>query len=94
MKLFVAGAACALSFAAFAEEAAPAAKKPAPAAKQATSLTAADLKWGDAPPSFPKGAQLAMLHGDPSKKAQFALRFKMPDGYKIPPHWHTNDERS
>ena len=41
----------------------------------------------------PKGAQLAVLHGDPFKKEVFSLRLKMPKGYKIPPHWHTNDEQ-
>jgi hypothetical protein len=35
---------------------------------------------------------IAVLHGDPSKKAQFALRLKMPAGYRIPPHWHSMDE--
>ena len=48
-----------------------------------------DIKWGEAPPDLPKGAQIAVLHGDPSKAGQFTVRLKMPDGYKIPPHWHT-----
>jgi hypothetical protein len=34
-----------------------------------------------------------VLHGDPSKKGTFAIRLKAPDGYKIPPHWHTLDEQ-
>jgi hypothetical protein len=67
-------------------------KKSAPKS-EAVFLDAADLKWGDAPPSLPKGAKIAVLHGDPSKNAPFALRFKMPDGYKIPGHWHTKDEQ-
>ena len=58
----------------------------------AVSLDADQLQWGDAPPSLPKGAQVAVLHGDPSKKGPFAIRLKMPAGYKIPPHWHTQDE--
>ncbi len=33
-----------------------------------------------------------MLHGDPGKPGSFALRFKMPDGYRIAPHWHSKDE--
>jgi len=60
---------------------------------EAVFLTAAEIKWGDAPPSLPKGAQIAVLHGDPSKKAPFTVRLKMPDGYKIPGHWHTQDEQ-
>src|SRR5678815_1248122 len=70
-----------------------AAKKKAPGKGEAISIAAGEVKWGDAPPDLPKGAQLAVLHGDPSKKAVFTVRLKMPDGYKIPPHWHTNDEQ-
>jgi len=61
--------------------------------KEAVTVQPGDLKWGDAPPDLPKGAQIAVLHGDPAKKALFSLRLKMPKGYKIPPHWHTNDEQ-
>jgi hypothetical protein len=60
--------------------------------KEAVTIMPGDVKWGDAPAALPKGAQLAVLHGDPTKKGMFALRFKMPDGYTIPPHWHTNAE--
>src|SRR2546427_11315788 len=31
----------------------------------ATMITPDQLKWGEAPPSLPKGAKLAVLHGDP-----------------------------
>jgi hypothetical protein len=73
--------------------AADAEKKAPPAKGEAISVTPADLKWGAAPPDLPKGAELAVLHGDPSKKAVFTLRLKLPAGYKIPPHWHTKDEQ-
>jgi hypothetical protein len=59
---------------------------------EAIHLNAQDLKWADAPPDLPKGAQLAVLHGDPFKPGPYAMRLKAPDGYKIPPHWHTRDE--
>jgi quercetin dioxygenase-like cupin family protein len=36
---------------------------------------------------------MAVLHGDPSKKAPFTVRFKAADGYKVPPHWHSKDEQ-
>jgi hypothetical protein len=53
-----------------------------------------ELKWGPGPPALPAGAQLAVLEGDPSKAGMpFTIRAKMPDGYKIPPHWHPTDER-
>jgi len=42
---------------------------------------------------LPKGAQLAVLDGDPMKTGTpFTVRLKMPDGYKIPAHSHTTDE--
>jgi hypothetical protein len=55
--------------------------------------TPADIKWVDAPPVLPAGAKVAVLEGDPSKPGYFAMRLKMPDGYKIMPHWHPNVER-
>jgi quercetin dioxygenase-like cupin family protein len=85
--------AVALLAAAPAARGADAKKKAAAAKPQPVSVTADDIKWGDAPPTLPKGGQLAVLHGDPSKKGAFTIRFKMPDGYKIPPHWHTQDEQ-
>jgi quercetin dioxygenase-like cupin family protein len=68
-------------------------KKAAPEKGGAISINPKDIKWGPAPPDLPKGAELAVLHGDPSKKAVFTLRLKLPAGYKIPPHWHTKDEQ-
>jgi hypothetical protein len=51
------------------------------------------IKWGPAPPSLPPGAQLAVLVGDPTKPdTPYVLRAKLPDGYKVPPHWHSSDE--
>ena len=51
-----------------------------------------DIKWGPAPPSLPAGAEAAVLVGDPGKAGPYVLRAKLPDGYKIPPHWHPTDE--
>jgi hypothetical protein len=69
--------------------------KPAahPAAPPAHVMTNdADLKWGPGPDSLPAGAQMAVIDGDPSKTGAFVLRAKLPDGYKVPPHWHPTDE--
>jgi hypothetical protein len=55
-------------------------------------VRADDLKWGPAPPSLPAGAKVAVLMGDPSKAVPYVLRAKMPDGYKVPPHWHPTTE--
>lgn len=81
-------------------------KAPAPAPKDTKAAPAAapaagpqhavynvgDLKWGDAPPSLPKGAKVALLNGDPGKAGGFAIMAKFPSGYKVPPHWHSQDE--
>ena len=72
----------------------PAAKAPAhpAAAHAAPMLNAADVKWGPAPPMIMPGAQFAVLDGDPGKPGPFAVRLKLPAGYKIMPHWHPTDE--
>lgn len=51
-----------------------------------------DIKWGDAPPGLPKGAKAAVLSGDPGKPGLFTVRLRAPAGYRVPPHWHTQDE--
>jgi quercetin dioxygenase-like cupin family protein len=57
-------------------------------------VTPDQIKWGPGPPSLPPGSQLAVLEGDPSKAgSQFTMRATLPDGYRIPPHWHPTDER-
>lgn len=55
-------------------------------------VTPAELKWGDAPPIFEKGASFTVLSGDPSQPGLYVVRLKMPAGYKIMPHWHPTDE--
>lgn len=51
----------------------------------------AKLEWKDATAPL-KGAKIATLHGDPSKPGPFALRLQLPDGFKVPAHWHSKDE--
>jgi len=51
-----------------------------------------DAKWGPAPPMLPAGAQIAVLSGDPSKAAPYAVRLKFPANYAIPAHSHPGDE--
>jgi quercetin dioxygenase-like cupin family protein len=50
------------------------------------------LKWGPAPPSLPPGAEAAVLLGNPAKDGPFAVRFKFPAGFIVPPHRHSKDE--
>ena len=56
-------------------------------------VTPGDVKWGPAPPTLPPGAMFAVLDGDPTKPGPFVVRLKIPDGYRIAPHWHPTDER-
>jgi quercetin dioxygenase-like cupin family protein len=49
------------------------------------------LKWGPAPPILPKGAQVAVLYGDPDKPGPFVFRLRFPAGYKVAAHMHPND---
>jgi quercetin dioxygenase-like cupin family protein len=50
------------------------------------------LQWKPNP-NLPPGAQSAVLSGDPTKSGGlYAVRIKLPDGYKVPPHWHPVDE--
>lgn len=48
----------------------------------------ADMKWVDGPASLPKGAKVALLEGNPTQDGPFTMRLQLPDGFKIPPHWH------
>jgi quercetin dioxygenase-like cupin family protein len=51
------------------------------------------IPWKSGPPSLPKGAQIAVLEGDPDREGPFVFRVKAPDGYRIPPHTHPKTER-
>jgi quercetin dioxygenase-like cupin family protein len=51
------------------------------------------IPYGPVPVFVPPGAQLAVLEGDPAASSgDFTIRIKMPDGYRIPPHWHPKRE--
>ena len=51
------------------------------------------IKFGPVPPVLAAGAQLAVLEGDPmASSGDFTIRLKMPDGYRIAPHWHPKRE--
>ena len=65
---------------------------PGLAQTKATTAKSTTLRWGPAPAVFPKGAQMAVVSGDPGKAGQFVIQLSMPAGYKIPPHFHPTDE--
>jgi anti-sigma factor ChrR (cupin superfamily) len=50
---------------------------------------AADLQWVDLDPTGAPGAKIATLWGDPSKGG-FGAFFKLPAGFAVPLHTHTN----
>jgi mannose-6-phosphate isomerase-like protein (cupin superfamily) len=51
------------------------------------------IPYGPVPSFVPAGAQLAVIEGDPGASAgDFTIRLKMPDGYRISPHWHPKRE--
>src|ERR1700735_5052479 len=64
-----------------------------PAANVQIVSSPSDVKWGPAPPVVAKGAEAAVLDGDPFKDgSSYTLRLKMPDGQRIGPQWHRPDE--
>jgi hypothetical protein len=90
-SMFAIALACTLLFAQ--ETAAGKSKTKSGAMKEAHKEVAADaVQWGDAPAVFPAGAQMAVLSGDPHKPGMFTVRLKVPDGYKVMPHWHPTAE--
>jgi hypothetical protein len=75
--------------------------KPAPkhaakaAAKSAprNAFTPDQIQYGPAPAFLSPGAALAVLEGNPmAATGDYTVRLKMPDGYKIAPHWHPKRE--
>jgi mannose-6-phosphate isomerase-like protein (cupin superfamily) len=51
------------------------------------------IPYGPAPAFVPAGAQLAVLEGNPAASTgDYTVRLKMPDGYRISPHWHPHRE--
>jgi quercetin dioxygenase-like cupin family protein len=52
----------------------------------------AQVKWKPASGALNKGAETAVLSGNPGMPGPFVMRIRMPAGYKIAPHWHPTDE--
>jgi quercetin dioxygenase-like cupin family protein len=55
-------------------------------------VNTSQLKWGPAPDALPKGAQIAVLSGDPAKDGLYVVRLRLPAGYKVPAHNHPTAE--
>jgi quercetin dioxygenase-like cupin family protein len=53
------------------------------------AFTPDTIPWGPAPPVVRPGAQFAVLEGDPTASTgDYTIRLKMPDGFRIAPHFH------
>ena len=50
------------------------------------------VRYAAAPPSLPKGVQLAVLAGDPGTPGPFVLRVRIPANVVIAPHTHATAE--
>jgi quercetin dioxygenase-like cupin family protein len=61
-------------------------------AAQGASPPEQRVVWAPAPALFPRGAQIAVLSGDPFKPVVLKTLISMPDGYRQPPHFHATDE--
>jgi quercetin dioxygenase-like cupin family protein len=44
------------------------------------------------PDALPPGALIAVVRGDPTGPGQSTLEVSMPDGYRLPPHFHPSYE--
>lgn len=66
----------------------------APLQKKETHVVDPDaISWAPGPSSLPPGAEVALIDGDMTKKGSlFTIRLRMPDGYKVPSHFHPADE--
>ena len=57
------------------------------------AFTPDTIPYGPAPAFVPSGAQLAVVEGNPgAASGDYTVRLKMPDGYRIAPHWHPHRE--
>jgi|SRR5277367_1037404 len=83
-------------FAVAQESVKPASKMPAKSAAKAAAknaFTPDQIPYGPAPAFLQPGAMLAVLEGNPmGATGDYTIRLKIPDGYKIAPHWHPKRE--
>jgi quercetin dioxygenase-like cupin family protein len=57
-----------------------------------TIVEADKIAWAEGPASLQRGAEFAVLYGDPSKEGVFVMRLKLPAGFRIAPHTHPQPE--
>jgi quercetin dioxygenase-like cupin family protein len=59
-------------------------------AKAQSSAGPASLKWSP-PTTLPPRALVAVVRGDPTGPGECTFLISMPNGYRIPPHFHPSD---
>lgn len=66
----------------------------APAAAQSDDvlIEAGEFEYAAGPASIPDGAEYSVLYGNPGEDGLFAMRLRLPGGYHIAPHSHTQPE--
>jgi hypothetical protein len=63
------------------------------ASSEKHTFTPDTIPYGPAPAFVASGAQLAVLEGNPgASSGDYTVRLRMPDGYRIAPHWHPQRE--
>jgi quercetin dioxygenase-like cupin family protein len=61
--------------------------------KSNVMLTPREMRWGTCPPVLPSTARCVVIEGDAkAPNVLFTFRLKMPDNFRIPPHFHPADE--
>ena len=63
-------------------------------AAQHVMVAPSAITWGDAPPSLPRGAKMAVVSGDPTQAQPFVIRAQMPAGCKIAPRSSIRSSRA
>ena len=63
----------------------------APGATAQSSTEAASLNWSS-PTTLPPGALTAVVSGDPNSPGESTFLLSMPNGYRVPPHFHPSYE--
>ena len=56
-----------------------------------TAAASPSLHW-QVPDVLPPGALIAVVKGDPTGSGESTIQLSMPDGYRIPPHFHPGYE--
>jgi quercetin dioxygenase-like cupin family protein len=56
-------------------------------------VRAGDIQWNDCPPHLPDLCEVTVLAGDPQSADMFTVRFRLSEGFLMPPHTHPKDER-